>query len=115
MSSECSEVTVLLQQIRAGGEDAVRKLVPLLYSELRGIASRALSRERPDHTLQPTALVNEAFLRMVDSSRADWRDRQHFCRAAARVIRHVLLDHAAHIDPSANAAGCYLVGSDVRC
>lgn len=94
MSSAANDVTLMLHQIRTGGDDAARKLIPLLYDELRGIAARALARERPDHTLQPTALVNEAFLRMVDSSRADWRDRQHFCRAAARVIRHVLLDHA---------------------
>ena len=105
MPEATSDATVLLQQIRTGGDDAARKLVPLLYDELRGIAARALLRERPDHTLQATALVNEAFLRMVDSSRADWRDRQHFCRAAARVIRHVLLDHARARQADKRAGG----------
>ena len=85
---------MLLQQMRAGEAAAAAKLILLLYDELRGIAARALASERPGHTLQPTALVHEAFLRMVDSSRADWRDRSHFCRTAARVFRHILTDHA---------------------
>lgn len=71
----------------------VPRLLPLVYDELRRIAARELRRERPDHTLQPTALVHEAYLRLAQLRQVHWNDRQHFCAVAARVIRRVLVDH----------------------
>jgi RNA polymerase sigma factor (TIGR02999 family) len=69
------------------------RLLPLVYDELKRIAARELQRERPHHTLQPTALVHEAYLRMVQLRQVHWKDRQHFCAVAAHVIRRVLVDH----------------------
>jgi RNA polymerase sigma factor (TIGR02999 family) len=90
-----SEITQLLKELKAGGHDETpSRLLPLVYDELRRLAAQYLSRERPDHTLQPTALVHEAFLRLVDQTRATWQDRAHFFRTAARAMRHILVDHA---------------------
>jgi RNA polymerase sigma factor (TIGR02999 family) len=68
--------------------------MPLVYRELRSLARRYLNKERPDHTLQPTALVHEAYLRLVDQTRADWQNRAQFFGVAAQVMRRVLVDHA---------------------
>jgi len=68
--------------------------MPLIYNELRHLASNYLRRERSDHTLQPTALVNEAYLRMVDQTRANWQNRAHFFGVAAQMMRRILVDHA---------------------
>jgi RNA polymerase sigma factor (TIGR02999 family) len=87
-------VTVLLRAWRSGSEAALDQLVPLVHHELRQIARRHLRRERRDHSMQATALVNEAYLRLVDLDRADFRDRSHFFAMAARVMRRVLVDHA---------------------
>ena len=70
------------------------KLIPLVYDELRQIARRYLRRERPDHTLQTTALVHEAYLRLVDHKKAEWQTRVHFFAAAAQLMRHILVDYA---------------------
>lgn len=86
-------MTRLLLSWRDGNEDAVDELVPLLYDELRRLASMAMSREAGGHTLHTTALVNEAYLRLV-GSHADWEGRRHFLRVAARAMRQVLVDHA---------------------
>src|ERR1051326_1932074 len=87
-------VTVLLTRWREGDRKALDELMPLVYRELRARAASYLRRERPDHTLQSTALVNEAYLRLVDYDRIDWRGRAHFLGVAATVIRQILLDHA---------------------
>jgi RNA polymerase sigma factor (TIGR02999 family) len=87
-------VTALLREWRSGSEAALDRLVPLVHHELRQIARRHLRRERRDHSLQPTALVNEAYLRLVDLERTDFRDRSHFFAMASRVMRRVLVDHA---------------------
>jgi RNA polymerase sigma factor (TIGR02999 family) len=89
-----AQVTVLLSKINSGDKQALDELMPLVYDELRRIASRHLQRERTDHTLQPTALVHEAFLRMVGQREAHWQNRLHFLNVAATVMRHVLIDHA---------------------
>jgi len=92
-----SDVTRLLQLSRAGGALAAgttARLVELLYDELRGLASSLMRRERADHTLQPTAVVHEAFVRLVGQSAVDWQDRAHFFGIAARTMRQVLIDHA---------------------
>jgi RNA polymerase sigma factor (TIGR02999 family) len=87
-------VTALLIDWRGGDEGAVQKLLPLVHAELRRIARRHMAGERPDHVLQATALVNEAYLRLVDVRRVQWQDRAHFFAMAARVMRRVLVDFA---------------------
>ena len=87
-------VTGLLQAWSAGDANALERIVVLLYPELRKIAQRCLTRERPGHTLQATALVNEAYLRLVDIHSIQWRDRVHFFAVGARIMRRILVDHA---------------------
>jgi RNA polymerase sigma factor (TIGR02999 family) len=88
------EITQLLARWRAGDRQALDELTPLVYPELRRIAARHLRRERPGHSLQTTALVHEAYLKLVDQTRVEWQDRAHFFAVAAEVIRRVLVDHA---------------------
>ena len=87
-------VTALLVEWRGGNEDAAAKLLPLVHDELKRIARRHMAGERNDHLLQATALVNEAYLRLVDVRRIDWQDRAHFYAMSARVMRRVLVDFA---------------------
>ena len=87
-------VTALLMEWRGGDERAVEKLLPLVHDELRRIAKRHMAGERPGHVLQATALVNEAYLRLIDVRRVQWQDRAHFFAMAARVMRRVLVDVA---------------------
>ena len=87
-------VTRLLHDAREGNAAAFERLLPIVYAELHGIAERHMHRERADHTLQPTALVHEAFLRLVGGTPAEFSDRKHFLRAASQVMRRVLVDHA---------------------
>ena len=93
-SPAAHEVTQLLHQISGGDASAVERLVPLIYAELRQIAERAMRHERSDHTLQPTALVHEAFLRLVGKPDLSWESRAHFLNIAAQAMRRVLLMHA---------------------
>ncbi len=93
-SPAAHEVTLLLHQISGGDASAVERLVPLIYAELRQIAERAMRQERSDHTLQPTALVHEAFLRLVGKPDLSWESRAHFLNIAALAMRRVLLMHA---------------------
>lgn len=88
------DVTILLRQISDGDRAALDRLIPLVYDEIRAIASRHMSRERRDHTLQPTALINEAYLRLVDRRDPSWENRAHFLGVASQVIRRVLVEHA---------------------
>lgn len=87
-------VTQLLVNWRNGDETALDQLMPIIYDELHRLAKRYMSRERRNHTLQTTALVNEAYLRLVGQGQAEWRNRAHFFGVAAQVMRHVLVDHA---------------------
>ena len=89
-----SEVTRLLRAWGDGDEAALSGIVKLVYPELRDIARRCLSRERPDHTIQATALVHEAYLRLVDIRQIGWQDRVHFLAVGARVMRRILVDYA---------------------
>ena len=88
------DVTRLLDEWSRGDRHALDRLLPLVYSELRRIAARQLRRERDGHTLQPTALVHEAYLRLVEQRSVDWRSRAHFYGVAAQMMRRVLVDHA---------------------
>jgi RNA polymerase sigma-70 factor, ECF subfamily len=87
-------VTQLLLRWSHGDQNALDKLMPLVYSELRKLAGNYLRRERPDHTLQPTALVNEAYLKLIDQRDAKWQNRAHFFGVAAQLMRRILVDHA---------------------
>ena len=87
-------ITQLLIDWRSGDEAALEKLMPLVYSELRRLAGNYLRREQQGHTLQPTALVNEAYLRLVDQKKAKWQNRAHFYGIAAQLMRRILVDHA---------------------
>ncbi len=88
------QVTTLLTEWTDGNEDALQKLIPLVHRELRGLARRAMLRERGDHTLQPTALVNELYLRLVDVRQVHWNNRAHFYALSARLMRRILVDLA---------------------
>lgn len=88
------DVTQLLRNWQVGDQSARDQLLEIVYEELRRQAARYLRRERPDHTLQPTALVHEAYLQLIDQSRVNWEHRAHFFGAAARLMRRVLVDHA---------------------
>lgn len=87
-------VTSLLAELTRGNHEAVDALLPLIYDELRSLAANYLRRERPDHTLQPTALVHEAYLRLVDQTRVNWQNRAHFFGVAAQMMRRILVDYA---------------------
>ena len=88
------ELTVLLSQWRAGNQAAFDRLLPIVYEELRRLASAYMRAERPDHLLQTTALVHEAYLRLVDHPEVSYETRNHFFAMAAQVMRHVLVDYA---------------------
>jgi RNA polymerase sigma factor (TIGR02999 family) len=88
------EVTVLLNELRLGNRDALAELIPLVYRELRLLAARCLRMERTGHTLQPTALVHEAYLRLVEQDQTDWKNRAHFLGVAAQLMRRILVDYA---------------------
>jgi len=95
VSSESSaDVTQILIDWSSGDANASEKLMPLVYEELRRLARNYLARERADHTLQATALVHEAYLRLTDETRLSWKDRAHFYGIAARLMRRILVDHA---------------------
>ncbi len=88
------DITQLLRAWREGDREALDALMPLIYDELRRRAAQQLRRERPGHTLQATALVHEAFIRLAGQRTPDWRDRAHFFAIASRVMRQVMVDHA---------------------
>jgi RNA polymerase sigma factor (TIGR02999 family) len=94
VDDDAGEVTRLLHEIKAGRRDAMEDLVPLVYDELRRIAGRHMRRESEGHTLQPTALVNEAYMKLVDQTSADWQGRTHFLAVASGAMRRILIDHA---------------------
>jgi len=92
-SVQSNDVTQMLLEWRSGNQEALDRLMPLVYDELRRLANRYMRSERPEHTLQATALVNEAYLRLVDM-KVSWQDRAHFFAVAARLMRRLLVDHA---------------------
>src|SRR3989449_7456950 len=88
------EITQLLMNWSQGDKAALDQLVPLVYLELRRLAKRHMDREDPAHTLQTSALINEAYLKLVDQQNVEWQNRAHFFAVAAQVMRHILVDHA---------------------
>jgi RNA polymerase sigma factor (TIGR02999 family) len=107
-----SPVTALLKRWREGDSAALEKLLPLVYNELRRIAARQLRRERPGHTLQPTALVHEVYLKLLDQDRIEWQNRAQFFGVAAQLIRRILVDHARIRRTAKRGAGALTVTLD---
>jgi RNA polymerase sigma-70 factor (ECF subfamily) len=105
-------VTRLLADLRAGRSDAIEQVLPLVYDELRSIAARHMRRERPGHTLQATALVHDAFLKLVDQTRVEWQDRAHFFAIASQAMRRILVDHARARAAGKRGAGAERVSTD---
>jgi len=89
-----ADVSVLLAEMASGNHAAAEKLVPLVYEELKRLARRHMRRERPDHTLQTTALVHEAYLKLARQKAVSWQGRSHFLAVASQVMRRILIDHA---------------------
>jgi RNA polymerase sigma-70 factor (ECF subfamily) len=94
MPSAGDNVTLLLAQLRDGSQDAANRLIPLIYTELRRMAGAYMRREQPGHTLQATAVVHEAYMRLVEGQQGPWQNRAHFFGIAAHTMRQVLVDHA---------------------
>jgi len=90
------EFTQLLEQVTAGSKEAADRLLPLVYDELRALAESYLSRERGGHTFQPTALVNELYLKLIDQREVNWKSKSHFFAIGARIMRRILVDRARH-------------------
>ena len=100
------DVTALLRDWRNGDQQALEQLTPLVYDELRRLARNYLRRERPDHTLQATALINEAYLQLIGRQQTDWQSRAHFIGVAATLMRNILVDHArAHATAKRGGGG----------
>jgi RNA polymerase sigma factor (TIGR02999 family) len=108
------EVTLLLAQMRGGDQDALARLMPLVYRELRRLAGHFMRDERPGHTLQATALVHEAFLRLVDQDHADWQCRTQFMGVAALFMRRILVDNARRRAAAKREAGVQVTLDDAR-
>jgi RNA polymerase sigma factor (TIGR02999 family) len=111
-SADSGEVTALLRAWSGGDADAPDRLLPLVYRHLRRLAASQMKRERADHTLQPTALVHEAYLKLVDQH-LSWKDRGHFYGVAARAMRQVLVDHARRRDAGKRGSGAQRVSIEV--
>src|SRR5579862_3501123 len=94
MAQTQQDVTILLAEAKKGDPEAISRLMPLIYAELRKLASGFMNRERVDHTLQPTALVHEAYLKLLNNPPDEWENRAHFFGIAAQAMRHILIDHA---------------------
>lgn len=112
MTDRPSDVTDLLLDWNEGDEEALGRLIPLVEAELRRIAGRYMRREAGSHTLQPTALVNELYLKLVDQRRVRWQNRAHFFGSAANIMRRILVDHARTRDAGKRGSGVKPVSLD---
>ena len=112
MATSGHQVTQLLHRWRDGDSVALESLLPLVYAELRRLASRYLASERAGHTLQPTALVHEAYLRMLEGADRPWQDRVHFYAVAAQLMRRILVDHARARGAAKRGGGAVMVPLD---
>ena len=112
MKPSPSEVTRLLKDWSSGESAALDQLMPIVYSELRRVAAGYLRRERQEHTLQPTALVNEAYLRLIDQKHVNWQNRAHFVGVAAQMMRRILVDHAKSHNRAKRGGGAQRVSLD---
>jgi RNA polymerase sigma factor (TIGR02999 family) len=106
-------ITALLHEFASGDKSALDRLVPLVYPELRRLARSYMRNERPGHTLQPTALVHEAYARLVKQEQPDYSNRAHFLGVAAQVMRQILIDHARTRDAEKRGGGAAIVSIEV--
>jgi len=106
------EATLALKEIGLGDDAAAERLLPLVYAELRALAGSYFRHQRADHTLQPTALVHEAFVRLIDQTNAQWNDRSHFFAVAATAMRQILTDHARRHNADKRGGDWQKVGLD---
>lgn len=113
MNSVPGEITVLLSRMKDGNVDAEARLIPLVYDELRRIAARYMRKERADHSLQPTALVHEAYLKLRRMNAINWQSRSHFLAVSAHTMRQILVDHARAKNAGKRGAEWDKVGCDV--
>ena len=111
-SATSLDATRILQGWTAGDQEAPARLMPLIYEELRRRAADYLRAERPDHTLQATALVHEAYLKLIDQSRVNWQGRAHFCGVAAKLMRRILIDHARKVAYAKRGGGARKISLD---
>ena len=107
-----NEITRLLLSWNSGNQEALDELIPIVYTELRRIARLYMRRERGNHTLQTSALINEAYLRLVDQQNVKWQDRAHFFAVAAQIMRNILIDHARKYQSTKRGAGAQQVPLD---
>ena len=107
-----SEVTQLLISWSHGNKAALEELVPLVEAELRRLARQYMARENPGHTLQTSALINEAYIRLIDQQNVPWQNRSHFFGVAAQVMRHVLIDHARSYTYAKRGGGARKISLD---
>ena len=112
METSTGEVTRLLQDCSEGNRDALDKLLPLVYNELRRLAHSYLSHERPDHTLQTTALVHEAYLKLIDQRSVNWQNRAQFFAISAQAMRRILLDNARRHTAAKRGSGGQKISLD---
>jgi RNA polymerase sigma factor (TIGR02999 family) len=112
MDEAPGEVTLLLAQMKRGDKQATARLIPLVYEELHRLAVHYMRDERPGHTLQPTALVHEAYLRLVGQKRADWKNRAQFMGVAAQLMRRILVDYARQRVTAKRGGGAVKVDGD---
>ena len=112
MTSSAHQMTQLLIDWSNGDQAALDQLVPLVNAELRRLAGRYMRRERPGHTLQTSALVNEAYLRIIDQKNVNWQNRAHFFGVAAKLMRQILIDHARTHDSAKRGGGAQQVSLD---
>jgi RNA polymerase sigma factor (TIGR02999 family) len=111
-ANRSNEVTVFLKAWSGGDREAADRLMKLVYGELRRLAASYLRHQRSDHTLQPTALVHEAYLKLIDVSQIDWQDRAHFFAVAAQTMRHILVDHARAVAADKRGGGAQKIALD---
>lgn len=106
------EVTIFLKAWGGGNREARDQLLVLVYKEMRKLAAKYLKQQRPDHTLQPTALVHEAYLKLIDTSEINWQDRAHFFAVAAQTMRNILVDHARALAADKRGGGMRKIALD---
>src|SRR5438270_6109890 len=108
--STSHDATLYLGQLGQGDESAAERLMPIVYHELKSLADSYFRGQPSDHTLQPTALVNEAFMRLIDQTGMQWKDRRHFLAVAATAMRQILTDHARRVQADKRGGGWRQVG-----
>jgi RNA polymerase sigma factor (TIGR02999 family) len=112
VSPQPKDVTTLLMEWSGGNSQAFNELMPMVYDQLRQLAARELRRERPNHTLHSTALVHEAYLKLIDQRRVQWKDREHFFAVASQAIRRILVTYARSRHASKRGGGATMLAFD---